>query len=89
MSSFSAGDAVRRVSEALGRAVDVVIVNTALPPQAVLARYQAEHKDPLPMGDVPAGCEIVEAPLWNQRIARHDRRRLAYSVWTVLAKRML
>jgi hypothetical protein len=69
--------------------VDVVIVNTALPPQAVLARYQAEHKDPLVVGDVPAGCEVVEAPLWNKRIARHDRRRLAYAVWTVLAKRML
>ena len=89
MSSFTAGDAVRRVAEAIRRPVDVVIVNTALPPQAVLARYQAEHKDPLRLGDVPAGCEVVEAPLWNKRIARHDRRRLAYAVWTVLAKRML
>ncbi len=89
MSSFSAGDAVRRVSEALGRPVDVVIVNTGLPPQAVLARYEAEHKDPLRLGDVPRDCEVVEAPLWNKRIARHDRQRLAYAVWTVLAKRML
>jgi len=89
MSGFSAGEAVRRVSEAIRRPVDVVIVNTALPPEAVLARYQAEHKDPLAPGDVPAGCEVVEAPLWNNRIARHDRRRLAYAVWTVLAKRMI
>jgi uncharacterized cofD-like protein len=89
MSSFTAADAVRRVADAIARPVDVVIVNTALPPQAVLARYQAEHKDPLRVGDVPAGCEVIEAPLWNQRIARHDRRRLAYAVWTVLAKRML
>jgi uncharacterized cofD-like protein len=89
MSSFSAADAVRRVSEALRRPVDVVIVNTALPPQAVLARYRAEHKEPLAVGDVPSSCEVVAAPLWHKPIARHDRSRLAYAVWTVLAKRML
>ena len=89
MSAFTAGDAVRRVSEAIKRPVDVVIVNTALPPQAVLASYRAEHKEPLRIGEVPPGCEIVEGSLWHKPIARHDRRRLAYVVWTVLAKRLL
>jgi uncharacterized cofD-like protein len=89
MSAFTAGEAVRRVGEAIKRPVDVVIVNTALPPQAVLASYRAERKEPLHIGEVPPGCEIVEGPLWHKPIARHDRRRLAYVVWTVLAKRLL
>jgi uncharacterized cofD-like protein len=89
MDGFTAGDAVRRVGDAIKRPVDVVIVNTAVPIQSVLARYQAEHKAPLPIGTVPAGCEVVEGELWRRAIARHDRRRLAYAVWTVLSKRLL
>ena len=58
-------------------------------PEAALASYRAEHKEPLRTGEVPPGCEIVEGPFWHKPIARHDRRRLAYVVWTVLAKRLL
>jgi len=89
MSGFTAGDAVRRVSDALKRPVDVAIVNTARPSQVVLAQYQAEHKAPLPVGQVPADCEVIEGEFWQQDIARHDRRRLSYAVWAVLARKLL
>jgi uncharacterized cofD-like protein len=89
MSGFTAAEAVQRVSDAIGRPVDVVIANTAVPTDAVLARYHAEHKAPLAIGALPGGCEVVEGEFWRKDIARHDRRRLAYAVWTVLAKRLL
>jgi uncharacterized cofD-like protein len=89
MRHFTAADSVRRISEAIGRPVDVLIFNTARPHPEALARYAAEHKDPLALGDVPAGCEVVTGHLWCQEIARHDRKRLAYALWGVLARRML
>ncbi len=89
MTGFTAGEAVRRVSETIGRKVDVVMVNSGRPPEAVLARYEAEHKAMLPVGDVPDGCEIIEADFWLREIARHDRWRLAYAVWSVLARKLL
>jgi uncharacterized cofD-like protein len=89
MIGFTAADAVRRVSDAIKRPVDVAIVNTGLPPQSVLSRYQAEHKAPLPIGPMPSDCEVIEGEFWHKDIARHDRRRLAYAVWAVLARRLL
>jgi uncharacterized cofD-like protein len=89
MSGFTAGDAARKVGEVIGRNVDVVIANSAMPGERVLARYRAEHKEPLPIGTMPHGTEVVEGPFWRPDIARHNRRRLAYAVWTVLAKSML
>jgi uncharacterized cofD-like protein len=89
MVGFTAGEEVRRISAAIGREVDVVLVNTRRPPDHVLARYEAEHKAPLPLGDVPPTCEVIEADFWRQEIARHDRWRLAYAVWSVLSKRLL
>jgi uncharacterized cofD-like protein len=89
MAGFTAADAVRRVSDAIRRPVDVVIINTALPPQRALARYQEEHKAPLQIGVMPSDCEVVEGEFWLRDIARHHRRRLAYAVWTVLARRLL
>jgi uncharacterized cofD-like protein len=89
MTDFTAGEAVRRVSETIGRKVDVVMVNGGRPTDGVLARYEAEHKAMLPTGDVPAGCEIIEADFWLREIARHDRWRLAYAVWSVLARKLL
>jgi uncharacterized cofD-like protein len=86
---FTAGEAVRRMSEAIGRAIDVVLVNTARPPEAILGRYRDEHKQPLEIGEVPASCEVVTGDFWFGEIARHDRRRLAQGVWAVLAKRLL
>lgn len=89
MRGFTAGDAVRRLSDAIGRPIDVVIVNTTIPSADAEARYAAEHKLPLEVGDIPAGCELVAGEFWSGDIARHDRRRLAYAVWSVLSGRVL
>ena len=89
MSSFTAGEAVRRMGAVLGRAIDVVIVNTSRPPEKILARYRPEHKHPLEIGDIPSSCEVVAGEFWTGEIARHDRRRLATAVWAVLARRLL
>jgi uncharacterized cofD-like protein len=89
MGHFNAGEAVRLMTAAIGRPIDTVLVNTALPSEDTLARYRAEHKQPLAVGDVPASCEIVSGEFWCGEIARHDRRRLAHAVWAVLARRLL
>jgi len=89
MAGFTAATAVQQVSAAINRHVDVAIVNTRRPPDAVLAKYEGEHKAMLPLGEVPGWCEVIEADLWRQEIARHDRWRLAYAVWSVLSKRLL
>ena len=89
MRGYTAGDAARQVADVIKRPVDVIIANNALPSQPVLERYASEHKMPLPLGDVPEGCEVVEGSFWRRDIARHHRRRLAYAVWTVLSKRLL
>src|SRR6185436_11636880 len=54
MARFTAGDAVRLLSETIGRPIDVVVVNSEQPPAATLARYADEHKTPLEIGDVPS-----------------------------------
>ncbi len=86
---FTAGEAVRQMSAAIGRPIDVAVVNTARPSEETLGRYHAEHKQPLALGDVPEGCEVVTGEFWCGEIARHDRRRLAQAVWAVLARRLL
>ncbi len=48
-----------------------------------------EHKEPLAPGNLPAHCELVGGELWTGEIARHDRLRLAYAVWSVLSRRLL
>jgi len=88
MRGFTAADAVHWISDAVGRPVDVVITNTARPADETLARYAAEHKEPLDTGDLPPGCDLIEGPFWCQEMARHDRRRLAYAVWSYLARRL-
>jgi uncharacterized cofD-like protein len=89
MWGFTAGEAVRRMGEVLGRPVDVAIIDNSTPSHATLARYFEEHKRPLERGDIPATCEVVEGAFWTTEIARHDRRRLAQAVWAVVAKRLL
>jgi uncharacterized cofD-like protein len=89
MAHFTAGEAVRQMSAAIGRPIDVVVVNTATPSDETLARYGAEHKQPLALGDIPPGCELIEGEFWCREIARHDRRRLAQAVWAILARRLL
>ena len=89
MWDFTAGDAVRKMTEVIGRTVDVVVVNVARPSSQTLARYGEEHKLPLEVGDIPPYCELVTGDLWCGEIARHDRRRLAHAVWAILARRLL
>jgi uncharacterized cofD-like protein len=89
MLGFTAADAVARIEEAAGRKVDVVITNMKWPSPQVLSRYAQEHKEPLSPGNLPEHCELVGGELWTSEIARHDRRRLAYAVWSVLSKRLL
>jgi uncharacterized cofD-like protein len=89
MTGFTAADAVRWVSTAIDRPVDVVIANTGRPPADALARYTAERKEPLELGEIDARVERVLGRFWCTPIARHDRRRLAFAVWSVLSARLL
>ncbi len=90
MVGFTVGEAVRQMREAIGRPIDVVIANSAPPPsEDARTRYAAEHKTPLPIGEIPPECEVVTGEFWSGDIARHDRRRLAYAVWSVVSRRVL
>ncbi|MCC7415845.1 MAG: YvcK family protein [Acidobacteria bacterium] len=89
MAGFTAADAVARIEEAIQRRVDVVIANMRWPPPQVLGRYALEHKEPLAPGPLPAHCELVGGEFWTSDIARHDRRRLAFAIWSVLSRRLL
>jgi uncharacterized cofD-like protein len=89
MMGFTAADAVARIEQAIQRKVDVVIINTQWPPHEVLARYALEHKEPLAPGPLPPHVQMVGGDLWTGEIARHDRLRLAYAVWSVLSDRLL
>jgi uncharacterized cofD-like protein len=89
MRGFTAADSARWVSEALGRRVDVVVANTGRPSAEALARYASEHKEPLDLGTLDGETEAVLGRFWCTDIARHDRRRLAFAVWTILSQRLL
>jgi len=89
MAGFTAADAAHWVSRAIDRPVDVVIANTGRPSKEALMRYAAERKEPLDVGRLDARTELVTGPFWNTAIARHDRRRLSFAVWSVLSQRLL
>ena len=89
MAGFTAADAVARIEDAIQRPVDVVITNMKWPSPQVLSRYAQEHKEPLAPGNLPAHCELVGGEFWTGEIARHDRLRLAYAVWSVLSQRLV
>jgi uncharacterized cofD-like protein len=89
MEGFTAADAARWVSDAIDRPVDVVIANTGRPSAEALSRYAAEHKEPLELGVLDPESEPVLGRFWCSEIARHDRRRLSFAVWTVLSQRLL
>ena len=89
MNGFTAADGVSQIADAIGRPIDVVIHNAAGPSKEVLARYAAEEKHPLALGNLPAGTELIEGDFWQDEIARHGRRRLAAAVWLALGKRLL
>jgi uncharacterized cofD-like protein len=89
MEAFTAAEAVRWVERAIGRPVDVVIANTSRPSDDALKNYAAEHKAPLELGRFDPSIDVVLGPFWKTEIARHDRRRLAFAVWSVLSRRLL
>ncbi len=89
MNGFTAADEVSWVSRTIGRPVDVVIANEGQPSAEAVAKYAAEHKHPLAIGQPPAGTEVVTGEFWRSEIARHDRQRLSYAVWSVLSQRLL
>ena len=89
MAGFTAADAVARIEDAIQRKVDVVITNMKWPSLKVLGLYALEHKEPLAPGQLPDHCELVGGEFWTSHIARHDRLRLAYAVWSVLSRRLL
>jgi len=89
MQGFTAADEVSWISRTIGRPVDVVIANHGQPSQESVDRYAAEHKHPLALGELPAGTEAVVGDFWRSDIARHDRQRLSYAVWSVLSQRLL
>jgi len=89
MAGFTAAESARWVSEAIGRPVDVVIANTGRPSLDGLMRYAAEHKEPLELGEFDSETAVVQGRFWCTDIARHDRRRLAFAVWSVLSGRLL
>ena len=89
MAGFTAGDAARWIADAIGRPVDVVIANGDGPSPDALARYAVEHKAPLEIGSLDRDCELVVGQFWRKDIARHDRRRLSFAVWSVLSEHLL
>ena len=89
MAGFTAADAARWVSRAIDRPVDVVIGNSGRPSPEALERYAQEQKVPLEMGMLPAETEEVLGHFWCTEMARHDRRRLSFAVWSVLSERLL
>jgi uncharacterized cofD-like protein len=89
MAGFTAADAVARLEHVIGRQVDVVMVNTARPLPDVLERYAQEHKWPLEAGTLSPHCELVGGEFWTGDIARHDRLRLSFALWSVLSRRLL
>jgi uncharacterized cofD-like protein len=89
MAGFTAAESARWVAETLGRPVDVVIANTGRPSPDGLVRYAAEHKEPLELGEFDANTDLVQGRFWCTEIARHERRRLSFAVWSVLSERLL
>jgi uncharacterized cofD-like protein len=89
MEGFTAAEAVRWVERAIERPVDVVIANTGRPSPEALRDYAAENKAPLEVGDLDPGVQAVLGPFWTADIARHDRGRLSFAVWSVLSERLL
>ena len=89
MNGFTAADEAAWVSRTIGRPVDVIIANEGAPSADALAKYAAEHKHPLAIGQLPPGTEVVTGEFWRSEIARHDRQRLSYAVWSVLSRRLL
>ena len=86
MAGFTAADAARWVSRAIDRPVDVVIANTGRPSaeSAAALRGGAQGAARARRRSTPASKPVL-GPFWCTEIARHDRRRLSFAVWSVLS----
>ncbi len=89
MKEFSAADAAAWVERTLGRPVDVILFNTSHPTAAVLAAVCHRRQASAHLGQVPDVTEVVEGEFWCSDIARHDRKRLSYALWSMLSRRLL
>ena len=89
MAGFTAADAAGWIERAIGRPVDVLVTNTGRPSREGLKRYAAEEKEPLAAGVVRPETQLVEGEFWCTEIARHDRRRLSFAIWSILSQRLL
>ena len=66
-----------------------ITTSTGRPSRDGLIKYAAEHKEPLGLGEFDSEVDVVEGRFWCSEIARHDRRRLSFAVWSVLSERLL
>jgi len=84
MEGFTIKKATEILEQYLGRSVAHIIANTQLPEEAILKKYEREHKRPIVIegyGD----SRLVCADLWcDTQIARHDSARLAHLVYSIL-----
>lgn len=86
---FGAADFVAEVHRYLGRRVDTVVVNTALPPPEIAARYADEGAEPVApqlerlQALVPR--VVAGAFMTREALARHDAERVVLALWPDLA----
>jgi len=86
---FRASDFVREVHRYLGGRVDTVVVNTAVPPPELAARYAAEGAAPVE-ADLTAVRALVPRVLAGpfallEPLVRHDAERVVLALWPELA----
>jgi uncharacterized cofD-like protein len=88
MKGYHVRTLVEKIEAAIGREVNAVLVNRALPGADVLAKYAAEEKYPLLLdGNGFGKREVVEADIWRDpAIARHDSAVLGHLVHGLLAR---
>jgi uncharacterized cofD-like protein len=86
---YRASDFVRAVHRYLGRRVDTVVVNTAVPPADLAARYAAEGAESV-APDLAAVRALVPRVLagpfaLTEPLVRHDAERVVLALWPELA----
>lgn len=85
---YTAPDFVRSIHRYLGRRVDTVVVNTAVPQPEAAARYAGEGAFPVP-ADLPALQALVPrvvagAFMMTETLVRHDAERVLLALWPEL-----
>jgi uncharacterized cofD-like protein len=86
---FTAGDFVRVIHHYLGRRVDTVVVNNAVAPAELIARYAEEGAHPVaPELDALRSLapHVLAGPFaTTEPLMRHDAERVAVALWPELA----